>query len=351
MAEAGWFPDPHNPGQLRYWNGSTWTEHTHVPETVASPPPFNQGQRHPQGQNPPPPSGPNGHQRINDIGEWIRSSFRVAWAKLIPVGTLFVIGLIPILLAFVIWGVSVFSFRADSSTSDLSTTGLLLFVIAMLVFIAGAVWMAVAVTGAYHLLHEAHHQRSVTVADAMSIGRQNVWRLVGAYLMVAAVAVAVLALVGLIIGGLYLAIGDAALLLLILVYFAWIAASFWLQVKLTFIPVAAAVSPPGTRLVRTSMDLSAGRFWPTLGRVLLLSIIASAALWPIQIVISFGLPLLFSSADANGAGPSLAFGLTFGLIFGALFVVAMLLMQVFVASGTTRLYADLGGPTATPQLA
>lgn len=31
---AGWYPDPTNPGQLRYWSGSTWTEH--VEPTVAT---------------------------------------------------------------------------------------------------------------------------------------------------------------------------------------------------------------------------------------------------------------------------------------------------------------------------
>jgi hypothetical protein len=28
-AAAGWHPDPTVPGQLRYWDGSRWTEHTH----------------------------------------------------------------------------------------------------------------------------------------------------------------------------------------------------------------------------------------------------------------------------------------------------------------------------------
>jgi hypothetical protein len=26
---AGWYGDPHVPGQQRYWDGGTWTEHTH----------------------------------------------------------------------------------------------------------------------------------------------------------------------------------------------------------------------------------------------------------------------------------------------------------------------------------
>lgn|GEM_PF-6823781 len=36
LPPAGWFPDPQVPGQLRYWNGSSWT--AHVAPAVATPP-------------------------------------------------------------------------------------------------------------------------------------------------------------------------------------------------------------------------------------------------------------------------------------------------------------------------
>lgn len=36
LPPAGWHPDPSNPGQLRYWDGTAWTDHTH-PTTVHSP--------------------------------------------------------------------------------------------------------------------------------------------------------------------------------------------------------------------------------------------------------------------------------------------------------------------------
>ena len=29
VAPAGWFPDPSGQAQLRYWDGTRWTEHTH----------------------------------------------------------------------------------------------------------------------------------------------------------------------------------------------------------------------------------------------------------------------------------------------------------------------------------
>ena len=92
MPEAGWYQDPHNPNQQRYWDGNTWTEHTHdapfhMPEGA------NQGQVYggPASQIP-------GY--INDIGEWLGRSFSVLFANAMPVFILLLLSMIPSLMSF-----------------------------------------------------------------------------------------------------------------------------------------------------------------------------------------------------------------------------------------------------------
>lgn len=34
---AGWYPDTNQPGTLRYWDGTAWTEHTHAQSQAQAP--------------------------------------------------------------------------------------------------------------------------------------------------------------------------------------------------------------------------------------------------------------------------------------------------------------------------
>ena len=44
LPAAGWYPDPEQPGQQRYWDGLEWTEHRAPLEASASPQPHWGGQ-------------------------------------------------------------------------------------------------------------------------------------------------------------------------------------------------------------------------------------------------------------------------------------------------------------------
>ncbi len=43
MPEAGWYDDPEDATQLRYWDGSRWTDERRPRETPPPPPPFDPG--------------------------------------------------------------------------------------------------------------------------------------------------------------------------------------------------------------------------------------------------------------------------------------------------------------------
>jgi len=62
---AGWYPDPQNPMQQRYWDGVVWADHTRpaIPSSPVPPPPN-------AGMTPGMPAGMSAGQRPNNYLVW-----------------------------------------------------------------------------------------------------------------------------------------------------------------------------------------------------------------------------------------------------------------------------------------
>jgi len=346
MVDAAWYPDPHNAGQLRYWDGTTWTEHVHVPE--APPPPLPT----PPGQPPftqPAIGHESGRYRgrgVNDIGEWIRESFKVAFKKLAPCAGLLVIGVLPwiVVVAVAVPAISGMSIVNDQLEGFGGTNAALLGVAGLLAIVA-MLWGAVVYLAVYVVLHEGHRGRSVGIGQSLAVGRRRLGRLLVTYLIMAAIVVAALAVFGGIVVALLATVSDAVIVLIVALYVIMLPVSFWLQVKLAFIPIAAAVAPAGTGLIRLSMRLSNDYFWPVLGRILLLGILASVVMFPIQIMFAAVSGFVADAVDDDGSAAITSAGfVVVAVLLAAVVAAAMFVMQLFVASGMTRMYRDLGGP-------
>lgn len=350
MAEAGWYPDPHNPQQQRYWDGSTWTEHIHVPEVapVSTPPPF---------VPPPPPGGPatpyGSPNQLNDIGEWLRSSFKVAWRKLGTCFLLTLLGLLPLLVAVVLVVAALYDLDiVNDQVRGFGGPDVALLVAAGLVGLGSLVWFGVITIAQYRVLYDAHRDRSIGVGEALAVGRRNIGRLVVAYLIVYGVGLVAVIVLFAVAAVLLVTTGAPSgaedtferivPLYNLLNALTW-PLSLWLSVKLAFIPVAAGLAPRDHGLLRTSWRASNGRFWAVLGRILLLSLVVAAVFIPIGVLIAI---LIGVGALAAGSGdPSIGLFVALAIVFGLVFGVAVYFAQILQASGISRLYADLGGPT------
>jgi Protein of unknown function (DUF2510)/Family of unknown function (DUF5362) len=86
MPAAAWCPDPGSPDQLRYWNGSSWTEHT---SPVAAPPPNTMSPQF-ASQRSPADQDQLTVQRLYDYEHWSG----IAWIVLGGIQVLSVIGIL-----------------------------------------------------------------------------------------------------------------------------------------------------------------------------------------------------------------------------------------------------------------
>ncbi|MCW3493786.1 glycerophosphoryl diester phosphodiesterase membrane domain-containing protein [Microbacterium sp. SSM24] len=187
------------------------------------------------------------------------------------------------------------------------------------------------------------------VAEKLTLGalwrqvKPAVWRLIGYSLLLMLVIVAALAVVAVTTFAIAATIGPAAILLMLLVFFAAIPLTLWLSVKLLLVPAAIILEGATIgRAIARSWTLTRRRFWPTLGVIVLISMVfgfvAQAVSLPFTLLGS-GLGTIIAPTGEPDATA------TIGLIVSTLFAQAVTLVIQSVAivvqsTATAIIYID-----------
>lgn len=324
----GWYPDSITGTGYRWWDGSSWSDHT----------------------TDDPASGPGPISQLEPVSTWMSSIFRIALSRSGHFLPMIVLLVVPtgLLNGFAVW----LSLRGATLTSN-STTGEVSF--SNPGANAGNYWlMVLSVIGsmlAWLLLTLAVARQANAMADEepepwstsmlAALGRYPrglgatapiVGALLGIYLVV-------------VIG---IAIAPALGVLFVL---ASLVVLPWLVVRLGLAQVGASLAPPGERPVAISWRLTNQRFWAMFGRMALLLLITIT----LSLVASF-LAAPFT-AIAGGGGEQIEPGtetIEFSQILGdnpAVFAIGQLFSAlatgastVVWAVGLTLIYRALTGP-------
>ena len=361
MPEAGWYQDPHNPEQQRYWDGTTWTEHTHdAPFTVPQPPGPGQPSYGPPGTHP---------GFINNIGDWLGRSFSVLFANAAPLFILLVVGILPSMAPY--WGAwrvienmtlqfdgfdEEIGLPTDVTVSGYSNSAL---TTALLVWLAAIVFTAFLSLAQSHILHRGHVARPARFSESLSAAAKGLPRYIGWWLLIVVGAMAIWAAIMFLL----LSLGPIGILLGVLVGLAAIPLAVWLWVKLSFLSISAAVAPKGQSALRASTDRSKSVFWGVFGRLLLLAIITIVVGGIVQ---SFSSPAFLSGVTADAGGGLVINGtpledmselrLADLFPFNNATVIALTIsgllagaVGLYSRSGLAGLYVDLNGPSDEPE--
>ena len=325
---AGWYPDPYNAAQLRYWDGSVWTESvTQAGGQGGAPAPGYAPQGAAGFQDSPPQSygapgyGAQGYGAspsyggqlgFGDVGSWLSSIFSRLFERIGPMAALLfgipVIGFIiaAVLARSLLAGITITDGNANNGFNNSvegfsgGTLGLILFVVAVTLFVYFVCWLA-----ANHQMYAAHVGQPQSVGASLSTGLRRVpraigWSLllfIGAAVLYALIILAVILIVGVAVGGGSSGDGAGAALFLLFIplFFIAVLLVIWLAIKMAFWGVALAVGPSGTNPFSASWNLSKGRFWGTFGRLILLYIV----IWLVSLVFNVILQVVFGTAMSN----------------------------------------------------
>lgn len=342
MVEAGWYDDPQTPEQLRYWDGQTWTDHVAPSAT----PPVAPGAA-PEPGVPWSPSGPGvlagvgaGSGEYRAPGQLISSSFANVWSSKwgaaalmigIPLAGSLVLGI----LAMVLLG---------SSIDDPTAVGPVRMIILFLAYLALIVLIMASTLGVSHFLYWQERGEPSTVGQSLARGLRRLPALIGISILISLGLVAVMLAAALIIG-LGSMIGDAVVgLLALVVGIASLVGYVWFVVKMAFLQTTVAVAPKGTPLFSAAKSISDGRFWPTLGRLMLLGLVGfGIVIIPIAIAGSIMASAVATIDDPTQAAGGFSIGLLLAFL---LYIGSMLVASLMMSSGIASMYLDRRGPAA-----
>ncbi len=163
-SEAGWYPDAHQPGRLRYYDGTQWTENYHTEGSLPT------------------------------IAAWLSSTFGI-----FRTNGLHVFGLalgLWLISAIVVWvGLGLTVGELAIVNDELVGYGAATFVFGGLFLVVISLWSGFTILVLNRYLQKAHLHAEPSVGDALSRALSRLPKLVGFYLIgIAAVLIAVLLL-------------------------------------------------------------------------------------------------------------------------------------------------------------
>ena len=318
----GWYPDPADPSQLRWWDGAAWTSHR-----VAQP------------SNPDPPVG------LRPVGSFISDSFRAVARSHRPLLVLAALAIIPLTVAVILadsqlglteWFGEVLDVleqaqpgetpdlpRWDVNPASAAIWGVALMVLYLFAYL-------VLPLAAVPLIDSTLKGETGDLDDAVGVGLRAVPRAIGVAVVV------LLALLGLFV--VPIALMAVFPPLGILVFLALIPVAVYLSVRFMAIyQPLLVIEGRGLSLLRRSWNLTSGHFWALFGRSLLFGLIVGTA----TNLVTFPLQFVGAADPQLGTLLSLAVGLAVGAASG--------IVQV---AGPLVLYRDLvDGPPAPTAMA
>ncbi|MEM8708417.1 MAG: DUF2510 domain-containing protein [Actinomycetota bacterium] len=252
--QAGWYDDPEDPSQYRYWDGTAWSFHRSPKPTASAT------------TTPAQPVVPY------SAGDTVSRSFRMVFDDFGPVFGLAALAFISFVVAVILFGVGfsvqveegLDAFEDERTEFVVNAGGIVLWVVAALLYIGTA---AIAFPTAQVRYETTRRGRSAPIGNCVGYAATNIWRTLGRFLLVLlAYATLVVSAVAL----LYAAsvIGLGWVLGLVVVLPVAIAAG----PVITLAMAGIAVAPPGVGPIRFALA-AARRDWALLAGAVYQSIL------------------------------------------------------------------------------